>query len=114
MKMIVFPLWLDSNKELHYPFLGSRVIRGSRFLMIFMIRHKSYMRVTTVTLDSLLEPSGFDVWDICLMSFSLSVAIAGVAALLSKCMVVCFNAYTTIYMKKLADFYIGLYSQPAW
>ena len=28
---------------------------------------------------------------------------------------VCFNAYTTIYgMKKLADFYIGLYPQPAW
>ena len=26
--------------------------------------------------------------------------------------VVCFNAYTTIYMEKLADFYIGLYSQP--
>ena len=26
--------------------------------------------------------------------------------------VVCFNAYTTIYMKKLADLYIGLYCQP--
>ena len=33
------------------------------------------------------------------MSFSLSVA----------CL---FNAYTTMYMKKLTDFYIGLYSQP--
>ena len=26
--------------------------------------------------------------------------------------VVCFDAYTTICMKKLADFYIGLYCQP--
>ena len=34
------------------------------------------------------------------MSFSLSVALA---ALLSKWFV-CFNAYTTIYMKKLANF----------
>ena len=38
------------------------------------------------------------------MSFSLSGITFKV--------VVCFNAYTTIYMKKLADFYIGLYSQP--
>ena len=54
MKMIVFPFWFDSNKELHYmcSFLGSRVY--SR-VNDFMIRHKSYMRVTAVTLDIALQ-----------------------------------------------------------
>ena len=33
-KMTVFAFWFDSNKEQHCPFLGTRVIRGSRFLMI--------------------------------------------------------------------------------
>ena len=39
---------------------------------------------------------------ICLMSFSLSVALA--RGITFK-VVVCFNAYTTIDMEKLADFY---------
>ena len=29
--MTVFAFWFDSNKEQHYPFLGTRVIRGLRF-----------------------------------------------------------------------------------
>ena len=53
MKMIVFPLWLDSNKEPHYPFSPVRELYADRvFLMIFMIRH---IRVTAVTLDSIEE-----------------------------------------------------------
>ena len=27
----VFAFWFDSNKDLHYPFLGSRVVHGSGF-----------------------------------------------------------------------------------
>ena len=29
--MTVFAFWFDSNKEQHYPFLGTRVIRRARF-----------------------------------------------------------------------------------
>ena len=31
IKMTVFAFWFDSNKELNYQFLGTQVIRGSRF-----------------------------------------------------------------------------------
>ena len=36
--MTVFAFWFDTNKELNYPFLGTRVIRGSRFCNDFTIR----------------------------------------------------------------------------
>ena len=49
--MTVFALWFDSNKEQHYPFLGTRVIRGSRFLMIFTTRVNSYIGTTIVVPD---------------------------------------------------------------
>ena len=51
IKMTVFAFWFDSNKELNYPFLGTRVIRGSRFLMTFMILQDSYMEPTRVGSD---------------------------------------------------------------
>ena len=31
IKMTVFAFWFDRNKELNYPFLSTRVTRGSRF-----------------------------------------------------------------------------------
>ena len=49
--MTVFAYWFDRNKELNYPFLGTRVIRGSRFLMIFTIQVNSYIGTTIVVSD---------------------------------------------------------------
>ena len=49
--MTVFAFWFDRNKDLNYPFLGTRVIRGSRFLMIFTIRVSSYIIMTMVVPD---------------------------------------------------------------
>ena len=47
--MTVFAFWFDRNKELNYPFLGTRVIRWSRFFkMIFTTRVNSYIGTTIV------------------------------------------------------------------
>ena len=53
MKMIVCPLWLDSNKKLHSVSRFVSYTRVAFFLMNIHERHKSYtcMRVTAVTLD---------------------------------------------------------------
>ena len=51
--MTVFAFWFDSNKEQHYPFLGTRVIRGSRFKkMLFTTRVNFYIGPTIVVPDS--------------------------------------------------------------
>ena len=46
IKMTVFAFWFDSNKEQHYPFLGTRVIRGLHFLMMFTTQflYRNYYR----------------------------------------------------------------------
>ena len=50
--MTVFAFWFDSNKEQHYPFLGTRVIRWSRFFLNdFTTRVNSYIGTTIVVPD---------------------------------------------------------------
>ena len=53
--MTVFAFWFDSKKEQHYPFLGTRVIRGRHFLMIFTTRVNSYIGTTIVVPDVLIK-----------------------------------------------------------
>ena len=49
--MTVFAFWFDRNKELNYPFLGTRVLRGSRFFNDFTTRVNSYIGTTIVVPD---------------------------------------------------------------
>ena len=50
--MTVFAFWFDNNIELHYPFLGTRVIRGSRFFNDFTTQVNCYIGTTIVVPDS--------------------------------------------------------------
>ena len=49
--MTVFAFWFDSNKGQHYPFLGTRVIRRSRFFNDIHDRVNSYIGTTIVVPD---------------------------------------------------------------
>ena len=53
MKMIAFHSGSIATKSYMYtiPFLVCELYAGHIFLMTFMIWHKSYVRVTTITLD---------------------------------------------------------------
>ena len=56
--MTVFAFWFDSNKEQHYPFLGTRVIYAGR--NDFTTRVNSYIGTTIVVpdaLQSILNPN---------------------------------------------------------
>ena len=52
--MTVFAFRFDRNKELNYPFLGTRVIRWSRFFNDFTTRVNSYIGTTIVVPDTSL------------------------------------------------------------
>ena len=51
-KLLVVAFLYDDDNKVSHPLVGSLVRSGSRFLLIFIIGVKSYMRVT-VTLDKL-------------------------------------------------------------
>ena len=54
-ELLVFDCLFDDDKELSDPIDRSPVRSGSRFLMTFIIGVKSYMRVTIVTLDIVIN-----------------------------------------------------------
>ena len=52
--MTAFAFWFDSIKELNYPFICTRVIRGGRFFKNdFTTRVNSYIGTTNVVADVL-------------------------------------------------------------